>query len=350
VAVEHSELRLVWPPDLFAAEASALLGAGADDLALAGLLAEAFHANRAVRLLQQIERDRPHREPSDLSDPWGGPPHPGTGPFKSRATAQLVRQLANEAAALPRHAPRPLFSQRQRPPIDTRLTFAQVKDRVANAIVELTTLGYFEDAFGSECSDSRDNNPAGEGQRILAERLDDPDRKLWPLHWWSDGVIRPNGVHTAWPDEVFLDVIEALDELVARPRQQHWSSDGGDGGEWAYADYVRSAGQAVYRWRVNELLDRSEVPLRLAHTGSDAGLLVHSAGDPRDDMVDQVLGTPVDADRVEVEHAVALFRARTSTRETKRSAVVALARLLGGWCFSPRGVAGLFLIIPGECL
>ena len=62
--------------------------------------------------------------------------------------------------------------------------------------------------------------------------------------------------------------------------------------------------------------------------GSDAGLLVHAAGDPRDALTDQALATADPRDRAEVQHAVALFRGRAVSREEKRSAIVTLARLL----------------------
>ena len=128
-----------------------------------------------------------------------------------------------------------------------------------------------------------------------------------------------------WSDELLYEVIEALDEVVARPRERSWHDYHGG---WDYADYTRPAGQVVYRWRVNELLATSVVSLRLATRGSDAGLLVHATGDARDDLVEQVLLTPGPDDRKAVSHALGLFRARGADREAKRSAVVALARVL----------------------
>jgi len=48
------------------------------------------------------------------------------------------------------------------------------------------------------------------------------------------------------------------------------------GREWDYSDFARSAGQTVYRWKINELLNQSEVALNLADVGSDIGHLVHT--------------------------------------------------------------------------
>lgn len=115
MAVERSELHLVWPAGLFAAEARALLAVGADDDALGGLLAEAFYGKRA-ELLLQVAGAQPHQAWT-VEDPWasdnGGRAF-DPEPFTSRATANLVAGLADDADTLPRHAPRLLLSQRHR--------------------------------------------------------------------------------------------------------------------------------------------------------------------------------------------------------------------------------------------
>jgi hypothetical protein len=330
MAIERSELRLVWPPSLFAAEARALLEADADDEALGGLMAEAFHGDRGEQLLLQVARAEPHRAASTWDDdPWAVTPTavsaPDPEPPSSRATAQLVAELARDADDLPRHVARPLFSQRQQPSPAVILDAAACKGRFAQLVVELSTRGYFEDAFGSQCSDARDENPDIEGQRQLAERLGHVEVALWPLRLTSNVFSGATSVHESWPDELFFDIIEALDELVARPRQRHWHDYHR---EWDYSDYSRPAGQAVYRWRVNELLSRSNLPLRLAETGNDAGLLVRATGDPRDKLLDRALATPSPKDRDEVQHAIELYRSRAAGRADKRSAIFTLGRLL----------------------
>ncbi len=326
VAVERSELHLVWPAPLFAAEAHVLLRTGADDDSLGGLLSEAFHGDRGQRLLEQTAAAHP--QPS--LDPFGDSPWSGVAAtvsqmaYPRRMTAQLVEELARTAGRLPRHEPRPLYRQRHQAAGVLLLSVTQCKDGFAALIAELAVLGYFEDAFGSECDDSHDD-PAEQGQRALAERLELDAVRLWPLHSWQDGTLGQSGVHQNWPDEVFFEVVEALDERVARPRQRRWHSFHQG---WDYSDYSRPAGQAVYRWRVNELIGRSQVPLNLAKSGDDAGLLVHASGDPRDQLTDSALQTEDFRDRMEVQHAVALYRARVVSREQKRSAIVTLGRVL----------------------
>jgi hypothetical protein len=75
------------------------------------------------------------------------------------------------------------------------------------------------------------------------------------------------------------------------------------------------------------LLVQAGVGLQLASGGEDVGRLVRAPGDDRTDLVNRTLATPDLNGRRAVEHAVALFRGRTSNREEKRGALVALARV-----------------------
>jgi len=325
MVVERSELQLIWPPALFAAEARALLAAVADDDALGGLLAEAFHGGRGEQLLRQVADSQLPVPVPPVDSPWSSVTESLVrSAFSRRATARLVGELATAAADLPRYVFRPLFRERQQLTVAAVLSVAETKDRFVQLVTELSGLGYFEDAFGSECGDSHDT-PNIQGQQALADRLDLHDVALWPLGTWSEGTAVLSGVHREWIDEVFFEVMEALDEVVARPRQRSWH---GFHNEWDYSDYSRPVGQAVYRRRVNALLDRSDVPLRLAEDGKDVGLLVTSAGDARNDLVDRVLRTPDPTVRDLVVHAVSQFRSRDATTLAKHGATKHLADVL----------------------
>ncbi len=288
--VDRSELQLVWPPELFASEARALLAAGADDDTFGGLLVEAFHEQRGEQLLDEARSKPVPRKTSASAErifEWEEP---------ARATEALVAELAGTAEGLRRFTRRALYSSRQRPP-GLRLTGEQTKVRFGDLVADLDALGYFEDAFGSHCQDSPDE-PVEEGQRKLAARLDlglgsASEPELWPtkrmyLDW-------PRRIEADWNDDLFFDLIEALDEVVARPRQRRAHSYHT---EWDYGAYHRPAGQAVYRWRVNALLEHSEVGLRLAETGPAAGELVQAAGDPRDRLAEEVPATTSPQDQV----------------------------------------------------
>jgi len=55
VVVEFSELQLVWPADLFAWEAQALLDAGEHDQGSLGwLLDEAFYDGRGLKIVRRV--------------------------------------------------------------------------------------------------------------------------------------------------------------------------------------------------------------------------------------------------------------------------------------------------------
>ncbi len=316
MAVEPDELELLWPAQLFAEEAQALLAAGHDDTGTVGwLLAEAFHDDRGRELFDQVAAEERSRC-VETDDPWGER-RTYTLP---RATTKLLTQLAREAPDLPRYCPPRYYSQRRKDQAEPRLTLPQLMAAFAREVHRLDATGYFADSFGSSCVDSPDGDPDEAGQRQLVEAVGS-DGALWPLN----RLGQPTGIEQAWTQELFYDVVEALHDRVARPRRRRWHDYGR---EWDYDDFARLPGRALYRWRVNQLFDRSLVPLRLAESGSDTGRLVHAAGDPRDELVEQALTTPATDDRAAVELAVALFRSRDAGREDKRSAVLALSRVL----------------------
>jgi hypothetical protein len=315
VAIELSELELVWPARLFAEQAQELLATGRDDEAnLGGLLDEAFHGDAAVLLYQEEAQKAPIGV-----DPFDASPRQKRG-------ADLVRELAERSAQLRRYSA-PRYYRARQMPLETPapLRVAETKSAFAGIVAELASLGYFERAFGSYCYDSEDK-PDVEGQRQLSDLLGEnqfggaPQFRLWPMRPKDGGD--PSAV---WPDGLFYDLIEALHDLVARPLSRSWHDFAR---EWDYYDYAKRPGQAVYRWRVNELLDRSEVPLRLAETGEDTGRLVTSAGDARDDLVERALQSPEPRVQERIAHAVAQFRDRHATPHTKRDATRTLADVL----------------------
>lgn len=350
VAVEWDELRLLWPAELFRAEAYALADRGQlDDEHLGWLIDEAFHGGMARRWWVEQMSD-PRRQPSPdnltamlarlpiLSNRGGATGRPGPGPEVKAASRVVVRTILDALAQVPQHEPPRLWSARQGlrgvgPKRPAPLSSVQLRQEFAEVVGSLDTTGYFERAFGSRCTDTSDD-PAAEGQRRLAELIDS-DGYLWPL--WDAGQV--SGVADAWSDETLFDVVEALHLFVARPRRRYWHEFERD---YDYDDHTRSAGQAVYRWQVNNLLARSDVPWRLAVDGPDRGRLVAVTGDPRDDLVRSVLedtqenlqGASPAASELEggsndaVAHAIELFRARDAGREAKRSAIVTLAGVL----------------------
>jgi hypothetical protein len=316
VTVERTELELVWPADLFRREGQALLDAGNEDESTLGwLLDEAFHGGRGYQLFTQTPV------------PWTGwdedlvnghkAPSPPQGPSPR---AELVAELVRDTDRLPRYVPRQYYSARRNPPPVAPLKLSQAKAGYAEVIAALARTGYFHDAFGSSCVDDADN-PDEQGQKKLSSLLD-TDCPMWPLAREDQEL---SGVEQDWSEDLFFDVIEALHDLVARPRWRGWHEFDQ---HWDYRDFARAPGQAVYQWKVNELLFRSEVPLQLADSGSDCGRLVHAPGDARDDLVRCAVQSPEPKVRDLVDHAVAQFRGRGATFLAKREATKTLADVL----------------------
>jgi hypothetical protein len=295
----------------------ALLEAGAVDRDSLGLLLEeAFHGDRGLKLFDEYDAASP--KPYDR-DPWGAAaPSSAT---RHRLGVQLVRDMVGTVDHFPRYASKRYYSARLTPQPEPVLAPAEARAAWAREVGQLAAAGYFDDHLGSSCCDAGDN-PDGEGQRRLSDMLH-VDARLWPVAHWENGQATPTGTEQAWPEELFFGVVEALHDLVARPRRRGWHDYCR---EWDYFDFARAPGQAVYRWRTNAVLERSELDLRLADTGEEAGFLVRVVGDGREELVAQV--GAVQAERDTRQHAIALFRARGAGVPEKRSAILALYGLL----------------------
>jgi hypothetical protein len=173
---------------------------------------------------------------------------------------------------------------------------------------ELETAGYFEKRFGKNCVDES----YGDGPSRLIQRELGLEG-VWPL----------GSARLAGDIDLLFDVIEVLHDLVARPLRRYSHRFGGCG--WHHENFEIEPGRLVYRWRVNKILDRSDLGLRLSEEGADVGRLVATTDDARTTLVHELIvrddGEPAD----QVRHAIELFRARGADRNQKRSAVVALA-------------------------
>jgi len=147
----------------------------------------------------------------------------------------------------------------------------------------------------------------------LEDRLGIPG--LWPL---TDSV--------PWDDDIWFGLIEVFHDLVARPRSRRWHNWNECG--WHWSEFAVEPGRQLYCWKVNELLERCGIRLRLAAEGEDVGRLVSVTNDSRDDLIETMIVSPEPDMRERLRHAVALFRGRNATPEEKRSAVVVLAGIL----------------------
>lgn len=147
---------------------------------------------------------------------------------------------------------------------------------------------------------------------LLTERLGIPG--LWPL--------QPE----QWDEDTFYGLIEVFHDLSVRPRERRYHQYDGCG--WHYSSFGIETGQALYRWRVNRLLDSADIGLELAGYGEDAGRLIHVTDDARSDLIRRASTTPDTTVAERIDHAIALFRGRAATEHDKRSAVITLAGVL----------------------
>lgn len=307
------EYQLVWPRDLFKAEAAKLLNTrdiqGWDDNC-ALLLEDAFVRGYRSGPLSEF-RDVPA-----VLDPgvWGTE-------TVSRASNRLtprqehLRLLMASAEHLREDpAPRRRYWSARRAgqaPADSALEMPVLVREFVALIGELDNAGYLENRFGKDC-------------------VDDPrDDTVHTL------IYQELGVEGVWPLDIdrltddidlFYDIVELLHDQVARPNTR-FDHDYAECG-WHHGKFDIGAGRIVYRWRVNKLFESSPLGLRLAEDGDDVGRLVTVTDEARTALAQSVAARSDGESADQVRHALALFRERGSDRNQKRSAVAALALVL----------------------
>lgn len=301
------DYQLVWPRALFVAEAAKLLnqrGVKDWDERCELLLEHAF-----VRGYQ----GGPLSEFCEIGlDSWATTSAPRQ-PLTARQ--QFLRDLMAKANQLQEDSSRrrPYWRERRRASQRTVVVLdnaAVVREFIA-LVEELDETGYFEKRFGKDCvDDARGNVPDTLVQRELGVE------GLWPLpqQQLTDNM------------DLFFDVVELLHDHASRPLTRYWHNFCDCG--WHHANFEIESGRVLYRWRVNKILARSNLGLRLAEEGEDIGRLVAVTDDVRAQLVQAVVerddGEPAD----QVRHALALFRQRGADRNQKRSAVAVLALVL----------------------
>ena len=304
------EYELAWPRELFLAEATALLLEPSNPTWLEDaelLLEEAFIGNAPKGDLRTTKW---YDLPSELfKDPSSASP-------KEVARAFVVH-LVNSADELPERSERRLYwsvrNTAAATPPAAQDRIQQLQREWAQLVDDLQDRGYLDWVAPRGCDAVPASSPPVE---VLAAEIKGRLRVegLWPLRFED------------WDSDTFYSLIEVVHDLVARPR--HRDRHDFHGCSWHYSNFAPTPAQVLYRWDVNQLLDRYGVGLRLAADGEDKGRLVHAADDGREDLVQRMLRSPESDVRDDVGHAIALFRSRTVTTAERRSAVVTLAGVL----------------------
>ncbi|MEU8251614.1 hypothetical protein [Nonomuraea sp. NPDC048916] len=309
VAVDLSSYELVWPTALFVAEGGRIARSGGPlwDERARWLLTEALSGTTAVADFD----DAANLKERQNIDPWATA---APSPWDSAGGGQRewFAELINRADELRQaSSPRPYWPQRHAQAVhagigpDTRREFTRIVD-------EFYDNGYLAEAFGKECVDddrySLPEDPAG----IIERRCGIAG--LWPL--------RPD----TWDEDTFYGLVEVFHDLVSRPRHRSYHSYNGCG--WHYSEFHAVPARMLYCWKINPILRSAGIDYELAAEGEDRGRLVAVTDDARAQLVHQVLNTPVPGVKERIDHAIALFRSRATSSESKRSAIVALAGIL----------------------
>ncbi len=235
--------------------------------------------------------------------------------MKSRSELPPIRwlgDLADAAHSLPIHRPRLYYSQRVPDEADASKSLLPAIARRARGLVdELAEDCYFDQVFEVQCIEFS-LPPGPTPEEILANCVGKP-------HLWSDKF-------NEWTEADLCDFIEVFHDQAALPKRRWFHTFADMVCGWHVESFSKRSGQAIYRWRMNQLLDSTSFEFRLAETGEDTGRMVWRVPSDLGRLVDKVLG---DASVEDPEaHAIALFRKRDATREDRRSAVVALASVL----------------------
>ncbi|MFC5211945.1 hypothetical protein ACFPM0_37210 [Pseudonocardia sulfidoxydans] len=313
---DSADYQLRWPRDLFARELAALRRAWPSGQMVSSeverivfLLDEAFLGQAPSDEYTQATKSRSF----SFNDPWGSDPDPWASQ-KLDGDGYLDALVERLPELREHHEPRPYWPDRQRAHRGREVPGDEttVRRRFARLIEEQREAGLFGRELPPDCVDA---DPVDEAD-MLEARLGIPG--LWPL--------KPEN----WDEDTFYGLIEVFHDLAARPRERHFHSYSGCG--WHYDVFNTDSGRALYRWRINRLLDRAGVQLRLADTGEDTGRLVRVTDPGRADLLERALTTHRADDDTgvteRVRHAVSLYRRRDSTEHDKRSAVIALAGIL----------------------
>jgi hypothetical protein len=308
MSLDLSNYELRWPTELFVAEGERILrisGSSWEGQAK-WLLTEALGGGAAL----DFEEAPVHRDPAD--DPWATTANRWRHVPNAEDRCDWFEELVKRAPEL-RHAvaPRPYWPQRHgsgvsaggRAERDAREDFARL-------VGEFAENGYLAELFGQYCVDDHDDLP--DASEVIERRLGTPG--LWPF------------APQTWDEDTFYGLVEVFHDLVSRPRRRHFHSYGGCG--WHYSEFHNGPARILYRWRVNRLLREVGIEYELAAEGEDLGRLVAVTDDARSELVHRALhDSPLDI-TAGVRHAIALFRGRDASPDSKRSAIFNLGRVL----------------------
>ncbi|WP_327135862.1 hypothetical protein [Streptomyces sp. NBC_01343] len=307
MSLDLSNYELTWPASLFVSEGERVITSAGSSWAdrAEWLMTEAFSGSTAVADFGEIPN---HNE----VDPWGGTAS-GWGSAPAVMTrhewfAELISRASEIRTAA---APRPYWPQRQGRGLSADGSTARDARRdFARIIGDFEDNGYLAEHFGQECVDAPGSLP--DASALIERRLGIPD--LWPL------------APDTWDEDTFYGLIEVLHDLVSRPRMRRYHDFYNCG--WHHSEFHNGPARTLYRAKVNELLRAAGIHYELAMEGEDLGRLVATTDDARSQLVHRAINDSPPDVTADVRHAIALYRSRDASPESKRSAIFNLGRVL----------------------
>ncbi|MCD2099975.1 hypothetical protein [Rhodococcus rhodochrous] len=310
------EFTLTWPREVFITEATSMMRAERER--------RSFHADYAFLLEEAFAGSVPATEYSarkGMLDWTGDARSTWPSSFESAqddvpVVSELVRradELRTPATRRPYFSRRNSSSHREEEHSTSEPDWAAAKDRFSTFIARWQASGYFGEEYPDGCIDPNDELEVG-----LVEKLADLYGQQPPPLSYPEA--------DRWGDDEFCDLVELLHDIAARPRNRYYHEYSQCG--YHYSNHALRTGQMLYRIRVNELLDATNLPFRLATEGEDIGRLVTITDDARADLLLRAVEQPTRQLTDQVSHAIALYRSRQSTREDKVSAIRELMAVL----------------------
>ncbi|MBT2485941.1 MULTISPECIES: hypothetical protein [unclassified Microbacterium] len=181
----------------------------------------------------------------------------------------------------------------------------------ATLLSDLQDHGYFPVALPRECVD----------EPVSWSQVSEEVRHAIHLPFEWDGTRE---AARDWDDPTLYSLMEYFHDAAQRPRSEgHVHSFAGCGPH--YADHNAESGTAVYRWRVNALLERYSVNMRMGKAGDERGRLVAKLGGDLDTRADDRASRGAENPKDEVAQAIRTYRQRGASAVQKRSALALLA-------------------------
>ena len=239
------------------------------------------------------------------------------------ASLQILDALLADPNIMHEFKPARYWFERQR-----RVTVKASNKTLASAFVDLITefceFDYFPRILPKPCVDdssSLDADPSARISRAIHMRV------AWPLDESPDPIS----------DDLLYSVIEYFYDQAQRPRTRFFHSYADCG--WHYSDHNHESGAAVYRWRVNELLDRYQTEYRLGKQGPEKGRLIRHADLDLDDLAGTLIAATEGTDDDKIAANIRLYRLRESNAHEKRAAIAQLAGILERYRKQSKGSA-----------